>query len=264
MQSSIVSIVVLAGLLAVSGGCATKKGPTGARPFDFRTDTLSYANELDWEYAFDAQGKWSGTKSEPPPEYALRCFVVAKVARQFFANARFDPSLSTADPETYRRLIRRVVGSPARKTVAADQRIVIPGYADLHTFSEAQEATLKLESGGAWRSYFQRGNWRMVMPFSHDGQASVARYMSASLERDWPPVVHVVTFPSLSLNHAVVIFDEATTDDEIRFSAYDPNDPQQPITISFDRALKEFSFPRTPYFPGGPVHVYEVYRNLAF
>jgi hypothetical protein len=257
-------LAALAGALVAAAGCAATRGPAGPRAFDFRTDTLAFANELEWEYRFQPDGSWTTEEREPPPTYSLHCFVVARSARQFFSHARFDPSLPVADEETYRRLVRRVVRASPRKPGREDERVVIPGYSDLRAFSAAHEELLKDEAGGAWQSYLQRGNWRMVLPFSRDGQESVAQRVIDSLGRDWPPVVHVVTFPSLALNHAVLIYEAQTGPDSIRFRAYDPNEPGAPITITFYRATRSFEFPRTRYFPGGPVHVYAVYRNLAF
>jgi hypothetical protein len=50
----------------------------------------------------------------------------------------------------------------------------------------------------------------------------------------------------------------------ITFLAYDPNDPERPARIRFDRVLKTFSFERNRYFAGGEVRVYEVYRGLCY
>jgi hypothetical protein len=247
--------------LAIPIACAPRKAPLGVRPFEFPADTLAYTNQLVWEYRYDDTGAWSTEKTDPPPTYALHCFTVAKIARQFFANARFDPSRPAADDATYRDLVRQVVGSSPRKPVRDQDRVVIPGYADLRSFSLAREELLKSEGGGTWRSYFQRGNWRMVFPFSHDGQESVARELEEALRGNWPPVVHAVTFPSLALNHAVLLFEASGSETQLRFRAYDPNDPQEPITIVFDRASREFTFPRTKYFAGGTVHLYPVYAG---
>ncbi len=239
-------------------GCATYK-PVAQRHFDFSDDTFAYANELVWEYHFDENGRRLVTRRAPAPEYTLHCFVLARTARQFFSNARFAPAQSKADEETCRRLVRRVARSNPRKPLPDAEKIIIPGYSNLREFSEAHESLLKAECGGAWRSYFQRGNWRMAFPFTRSGQKSVAEDLLASSKRNWPPLVHVVNFPKLAINHALLVFDAKETESEIRFTAYDPNDMSQPITITFNRAQRRFLFPQTRYFAGGPVNLYEIY-----
>ena len=239
-------------------GCAVSK-PVTPRHFDFSGDTFAYANELVWEYHFDANGNRLVTRREPAPKYTLHCFVLARTARQFFSNVRFAPSQPKADEETYRKLVRRIARSNPRKPLPDAEKIVIPGHANLREFSEAHENLLKAECGGAWRSYFQRGNWRMVFPFTRSSQKSVAEDLLASLKRNWPPLVHVVSFPELAINHALLIFDARETESEISFTTYDPNEMSQPITITFNRAQRRFLFPQTKYFAGGPVNLYEIY-----
>lgn len=246
-------------------GCGTSSPRTaGPRPFDFERDTFSYANELVWEYYFDENGKWTHRERLPKPEYTHRCFVVARSAKQFFVNARFDTNQPVAGEDTYRRLIREVQSVSARKELPEDRKIVIPGYAGLHEFSRAQEAVLKAECGGFWQSYLQRGHWRMIWPFSRGGQAKMAEQLAGSIKENHPPVVHVVAFPSLRINHAVLLFGVRETKATIEFATYDPNAPEKPVTLTYDRASRTFTFPTNFYFPGGPVDVYEIYHGLCY
>jgi hypothetical protein len=236
----------------------------GARPFDFQKDTFAYANELVWEYHFDADGKWVHERREPQPDYTHHCFVVARSARQFFENATFDPAQPVASEETYRRLIRRVVSVDPSHPLAESKKIVIPGYADLRDFSASQEKLLKAECGGAWQSYFQRGHWRMILPFSRGEQEGMAEKLVADLKADRPPVVHVVRFPELTINHSVLLFDATETTNQILFSVYDPNKPDRPKTLTFDRTSRTFTFPGNDYWPGGRVDIYEIYRSWDY
>src|SRR5687768_7870870 len=137
----------LVGALALLlAGCASAPKHSFSRPFTFRQDTFAYANELVWEYQFDdATGKTSHRQREPEPKYTHHCFVVARAAKQFFQNARFDPSLSRVDAEAYRELIRRVIGVSPRKVLPEARRIVIPGYTNLFDFSSAWEDVLQAE-----------------------------------------------------------------------------------------------------------------------
>ena len=252
-------LAVLLALTLLCGCAATRLPVPGVRPFNFASDTFAYANGLVKEYGYDTNGVWSSHRREPKPDYTLHCFVVARSARQFFDNARFDPQLPVADDKTYRRLIRRVVSSSASRPLPETEKIVIPGYADLHTFSAAHEKLLKAECGSAWQSYFQRGNWRMIFPFSRQQQEETARRLLAHLRESGPVLVHVFCFPKLSVNHALLIFDATETATEIQFRIYDPNDPSAPGTLTFDRADRCFVLPSNPYFYGGKVHAYEIY-----
>lgn len=257
------------GLVAVVAslcGCASPgRAPfIHSKPFDFERDTFSYANELLWEYHYDDAGKWTTKKRQPAPTYSLHCFVVARCARQFFEKARFDPAQPAVDRETYRRLIRAVVGSSPRKCFPAEQQVIIPGYANLRQFSIVEEDLLKEECGGAIQSYFQRGHWRMVLPFSHRHQEETAGQLLTHLRQNHPLVVHLVRFPSLGINHAVVVYSAKETASAIEFAIYDPNQPEKPGLLTFDRASRTFVLPPLAYFPGGKVSVYEIYRNWRF
>lgn len=257
--------VLFLGLLCLCG-CATHQvaSTTKPRPFDFQHDTFAYSNELICVYHYDAQGKWTSERREPKPHYAQHCFVVARSAKQFFNCARFAPRQPIADEQTYRKLIRKVVSMSPRKVLPDKARIVIPGYADLRAFSQAQERLLKEECGGAWESYVQRGHWRMLWPFSRKQQERVAENLLLALRQHGPAVVHLVRFPQLTINHAVLIYDWTLTDQGIDFITYDPNLPAKPVTISFDQRTRTFLLPANQYFPGGRVDLYEVYSRWDY
>ena len=256
-------LIFLAGLL-LSGCASSRPSAAGARHFIFEQYTFAYANEVVWEYRFNEHGKWTHRLREPKSDYTHHCFVVARSAKQFFQNARFDAALPKADSATYRRRIREVVSGSPRKGLPEERKIVIPGYANLRAFSEGQEALLKAHCGGAWQSYFQRGHWRMIWPFSRHQQQQTADRLVREIKHNVPPVVHLVRFPSLTINHAVVLFDAQETADRIELAAYDPNSPEQPATLVYNRALRSFSFPTNAYFPGGRVQVYEIFRNWCY
>jgi len=250
-------------LTLVLSGCGTVRRESAANdsPFRFEQDTLRYANQLVWEYNFDpANGHTSHWRRQPPPTYTHHCFVVVRSAKEFFEHARFDPDLPLADEETYRRLIRRVVSQSPRRWSRADEKVVIPGYANLREFSAAQERLLQADCGGAWQSYFQRGHWRMIFPFARSHQEHISRQLVEALKENRPPIVHIVRFPSLAINHAILLFDVRESDSEIVFAVYDPNAPEQPTTLTYDRVARTFNYPRNAYFQGGRVDVYEIYH----
>jgi len=239
-------------------GCASRRPPVRAESFEFSKDTFAYANELVWEYAYDANGHWTTGRREPKPTYALHCYVVARSAQQFFESARFDLQQPRADETTYRRLIHRVVSTNPRKPLSPGDRIIIPGYADLRSFSKENEALLKAECGGSWQSYVQLGNWRLIFPFTRHQQLEVAKRVMARLQENHPVLAHVVRFPQLTINHTVLIFAAQELTNSIQFTAYDPNQTAEPLILTFDYGSNTFVQPPCAYFPGGPVNVYEI------
>jgi hypothetical protein len=239
-----------------------KSGETGVRRFEFARDSFAFANELLWSYQFDAAtGKTTFRKREPKPDYALRCFVLARAARQFLYHARFDAGQTVAGDEIYRQLIGKVVTRNPRIPCEAERQVVIPGFAGLREFSRAREILLKAGCGGAWRSYFLRSHWRMVFPISREHQKYTAENLFKTIKKNFSPVIHLVKFPSLTVNHGMILFDVAETGGGLDFSAYDPNDPEKPSRLKFDHAAKKFSLPENSYWAGGELDVIEIYRG---
>jgi hypothetical protein len=257
---------VLCAALLLSGCATISSSPSGtrSRPFIFGQDTFAFANELVWEYRFDERGEWISRPREPKPDYTHRCFVVVCAVKQFFHHARFDPGLPRTDPHTYRRLIRSVLARSPRTQSPAVRRIVIPGYANLREFSAEREGLLKAECGGAWQSYFQRGHWRIIWPFSRRHQEKTAQQLVEAVQRNQAPIVHLICFPSLRINHSVQAFEVTQSEGEINFGVYDPNAPDHPSTLTYDRAARTFRFPVNFYFPGGRVDVYQIYHRWCY
>lgn len=232
------------------------------RRFEFGRDSFAFRNETYWEYHFDlATGKTSFTKREPKPDYAHRCFVLTRVARQFLYHARFEPDQKAPDDGACRRLIRQVVARNPRQPCRPEKQIVISGYECLHHFSQAREPLLKAECGGAWRSYVLRSHWRMVFPISREHQRRTAASLQSALQRGIPPIIHLVKFPALTINHSMILFDARKTGAGIEFQACDPNNTEKPLTLSFDAATKTFSLPPNHYWAGGPLDIIEIYRS---
>lgn len=257
--------VVAALVAAVLAGCAHPPASTPAgEPLRFERDTLAYPNELRHEYGYDADGEWRSWPRTPVPDYTLHCFALVRTVRQFFGHARFEPDRPVADPETYRELVRRVVAADPAGSRPQHARVRVPGYASLREFSRAHEALLKDETGTFWESYFHRGNWRMILPFTRRHQERTATELRQTLERKDPPIVHVVRFPSLAINHVVLLFDQRETEAGVEFTAYDPNDPGAPIRVVWERTTRSFRFPRTAYFPGGAVDLYRIYHRFPY
>jgi hypothetical protein len=236
---------------------------TAGRPFRFPADAFAFRNDTVWAYATEpGTGRVRWWKREPRPAWSLRCGTMVRVARQFHRHARFDATLPPAAPDDYRRLVRTVLDRDPRGP--AGEAVVIPGFADLRAFSAAHEGLLKRAMAGPWQTYLQRGNWRMIFPFTERHQAREAARLAAEVRTDRAPIVHVLRYPSLLINHLVLLYAVESTPDEVRFVAYDPNDEAAPVVLTWDRATRQFSYAATRYFPGGPVRVYEVYDGLLY
>jgi hypothetical protein len=232
------------------------------RRFDFQRDAFDFANELVWEYLFDnATGAVTFRRRQPKPAYTHRCFVLTRAARLFLYHARFEPGQPMVDASVCRRLIRQVLARNPRQPSPESAQVVIPGFASLRDFSRKQEALLKAECGGAWRSYVLRSHWRMVFPISRAHQARTAAALQAALARGDSPIMHLVVFPRLTMNHGMVLFDCRMTRQGLEFDAYDPNSPQAPARLTYAADQQTFRLPANSYWAGGDLDVIEIYRG---
>jgi hypothetical protein len=249
-----------------AAGAPINASPGGERRgFAFHRDTFAFPNELVWAYRFDpVTGKATSYRRDPPPTYAQHCFVVARSVRQFFYHAQFEPSQRALDDAAYRRLVRQVVARNPRKPCAPDRRIVFPGYDCLRSLSQAREHVLKGACGGAWQSYCLRSHWRMILPVFRWQEAWVAPRLAKAAREGRVPIVHLVRFPQLTINHGIVLYDVSETETGLSFTAYDPNIPDQPSVLRYDSATRTFLFGANCYWAGGRVDVFQIYHNWLY
>jgi hypothetical protein len=235
------------------------------RRFEFERDTFAFANELICEYEFDpASGRPRMVARQPRPDYALRCFVLVRAARQFFYHADFLLTQTPLGEADYRRRIRDVLCRNPRVPSLPGRRAVFPGYDGLRAFGRQWGRLLKAECGGAWRSYVLPSHWRMVLPITRRHQERTCAGLQARLVNGSPPIVHLVRFPQLTINHGMIVFGVEQDRAEARFLTYDPNTPEQPVLLTFDHAARTFTLPATRYWPGGKLNVIEIYRSWWF
>lgn len=233
--------------------------------FEFGRDSFAFANELVWEYLPDAAtGKTVAVPRRPKPEYSHRCFVLVRAVRQFFYHTQFAVNQPEVSGASYRRLIRAVMARSRRIPSQAGEKIIIPGFAGLREFSRANEKAIKAECGGPWRSYFLRSHWRMVLPFSRSHQARTAEALVVALGNNYLPILHLVKFPALSINHAIILFGLRETREGWEFDCYDPNNPAAPERLRFDRAARTFILPANAYWLGGELDVSHICRSWLF
>jgi hypothetical protein len=232
------------------------------RRFQLERDAFAFPNELVWEYDFDpAIATAVFRRRVPPPDYVHRCFPLVRAARQFLYHARFDPAAPRVTEAAYRRLIRAVLDRDPRRPPSVDHRVVIPGFTGLRELSRERTALMKEECGGAWRSYVMRSHWRIVVPVTRRHQERTAARLLEEVEVGRAPIVHLLRFPSLAINHGMVVFDGVRSGDGAEFLAYDPNDPARPARLTYERARRTFSLPANRYWRGGDLNVFEIFRR---
>jgi hypothetical protein len=232
--------------------------------FAFERDAFAFRNELVWEYRPDGAGGMASAKAVPPPTYAHHCFVMVRACRQFHLHARFEPGESCLPETLLRERVSTIVRRNPREPSREADRVILPGDPGLRVLSRRCEPVLKDLCGGAWQSYVLRSHWRMVFPFSRDHQARESGTLWGRLEQGHLPIVHVVRFPELTINHGLLLFGAEEMPGGIRFDAYDPNIPAAPAQLIYDRASSTFTLPANLYWAGGRVDVMEIYRSAWF
>jgi len=234
------------------------------RAFDFERDTFAFPHELVWKYHFDADGKMTVSKSDPPPTYYHRCFVMSRATRQFFYHARFEPDSPPADAQTYQELIRKIVARNVRQSCAENERIIIPGFDGLRALSKAHEPLLKASCGAPWESYFLRSHWRMIFPVPMWYRKMMVKKLKASLPKRGLTIVHLFRFPHITINHGIVLYGFNETEQAIEFEAYDPNIPEHPVKLIYEKGTHQFTFAANRYWGGGPLKVMEIYCDWPY
>lgn len=252
----------LTALLSAISGCATGPRAAGAPGFNFAADTLSFSNEMHWVYEHDETGQWGARDREPPPTYALRCFPLVRATREFAYHAEFAPDQPRRDEPFYASVVREILARNSRRASPEEGRVVVPGFANLKEFSAAWPGILKAACGTPAASYLQRGNWRVVFPFTRRSQARTAARLQKKLARGELPIVHLTEFPML--NHGLLVYGVREEEGVRLFDSYDPNTPDTPVVLQYHPPNRSFVLPRTPYFHGGDVNVYEVYTGWIY
>ena len=257
--SRLVSAVLLGFLLAacaltppapVAAGLAA----SAAAPFEVGRDTFAFANLV---------------RAESPgrnDSFANYCLIMARGASQFFRFARFAPTEPRVSDEEYTRLTREVLGIRPWADHRPDvERVVIPGYADLHTFSRAREASIKAAFGSNVLSMMHFRTWRVGVAFSPEHQRGVARHLMEETDARRPAPLMITNFPHQDLlNHAVLVYDHRVRTQVVEFFAYDPNDPGTPISVYFDPATSGFWLEPLPYSPPGRIRAFRLYTSPLF
>jgi hypothetical protein len=231
------------------------------RPFSFATDTFSFANETVWNYVNGSVQKESpGARKR---EYTRHCFVVTRAAVQFWKFARFDPREKPLPPGELARRIREVTGrSTWLPALPPEKRVVFPGYASLRAISAAEPGIFQANIGLGWPVYFRAGNMPITFPASRGMEAALNDEMVRDLRANTPTIVWLYLFPSLKINHVVVVFQVRREGNLFHYTVYDPNYAAAPKQLTFDATTGAFSYQPTFYFMGGAVTARAIYRGV--
>lgn len=219
--------------------------------FSFATDTFAFPNQI---------------AAHHPGEdgiYAHYCFVLAKGVRQFFEFARFEPDAPRLDAEEYEERVRRLASLPPwGATLPPEERVVIPGYANLREFSEHEERAVKEGLGPSFWTLVHWTNWRVTFPVTRGQQQDVAEEVVEDLRSGRLSQLLVTDFPRSELNHTVVAYDYRETETGVELTFWDPNDPSKPGTLRFDRTQRRFYADQLyATEPGRPIRVFRVYYS---
>ena len=267
--SSIVRTVAGCLLMALAGRSARAAETVPGPCFRFETDTFAFANQTVFIYPHGYAEKRTLKPGEKPPEFTLRCFAMDRSVEQFHKFARFDASLPPPDDAALAKLVCAVTGrAPWRGALPPEKRVVVPGYANLHALSLSRPLVVQRNIGGGWwATYLRPGNFRMFH-FWWNGpseQAATQCIVENTLAHNDLFVAYLTSYPSLSINHSVLIYGRrpATREDRrkgvIRYLVYDPNHPEASREMVYDVAARMFSYQKDWDFVGGKVTVLQIY-----
>ena len=237
----------------------TAKAP---RPLTYPDDTYAFKNETVWNYVNGAPAPEApGSKREH--QYDERCFVLSRSIVMFWKFARFDPSLPPLDAAGLAARIRQVtersVWLPA---LAEKDRVVIPGYHNLREATAAMPGVFQANLGLGWPFYFRVGNGVIAMWVSRHMEAALNGEIWHDLQMNTPTLLWIYCFPSLKLNHVIVVFSGTHDATGYHYHVYDPNYRDRFSRFDYNPATRTFSFNPVYYFKGGPVTARSIYRGV--
>ena len=142
-----------------------------------------------------------------------------------------------------------------------EQRIVFPGYKNLREISQANAGLFQANIGLGWPVYFRVGNMPIILPVSSSTEARLNQEITHDLAKNDPSILWLYRFPSLKINHVVVVYAGKQEGSLYRYTVYDPNYADGPKELRFDASTRTFSYQPTFYFKGGDVTARAIYRG---
>ena len=247
-------VLFTAVLLLASGCTTTGVAPTvsaaGPASFAFGPDTFAFRNEIRVRHPDETD------------MYFNYCFVLARGLRQFFQFARFDPEAPRVSHAEYVARVQAIAArAPWAESLPLAERVVIPGYAHLRAFSTAEEAAVKEGLGGPVGTWLHWTNWRTALPVSKGHQARIADEIVGELHEGRLAQLLVTNWPIPELNHTLVAYRSNDRGDRVDFTVWDPNEPDSPGTVSFDRIAQRFWATDVYATRPGPIRVFRMYHT---
>ena len=92
----------------------------------------------------------------------------------------------------------------------------------------------------------------------------MAEKLKRSLCQRGVSLVHLFRFPRITINHGIVLYGFAESGQCIEFEAYDPNIPDHPVKLLYDRERRVFTFEPNVYWGGGVLSVTEIFCNWPY
>ncbi len=235
----------------------------GANAFNFDRDTLAFANSTVFDYHQGKARLRKASDKESTPRYTRRCFVMCRTTVQFQKFARFDPRATPLNDEDLAKRIRQLTKhAPWQEALPPDQRVVFPGYRNLRELSHKRGWVLQKNIGLGWPTYVRIGNYRMVYKHSKDYQAYQHDEIEKALTNGQLFVAFLSDFPTLHINHAVMVYGRkrsSPNDKVVRYNTYDPNHPDGPRELTWFPERRVFEFEKDEEFVGGFARVFQVY-----
>jgi hypothetical protein len=191
-------------------------------PLRYPQDTFAFKNETVWNYV---DGKVEPETAETRKrQYTQRCFVLSRSIVQFWKFARFDPARKPLPADELARRIRQVCArSVWLPALAPKDRIVIPSYHDLHEASAATAHTFQENLGLGWPFYFRMGNIVIASWVTRSMEDRLNGEIWHDLQLNTPTILWVYRFPSLKMNHVVVVYTGSRDASGYHYHVYDPN-----------------------------------------
>lgn len=231
-------------------------------PFDFQRDTFGFANMTVFEYKEGVAHLRRGDAAKQK-RYTRRCFVLSRTAMQFRKFARFDPKAPPLNDEQLASRLRQITRRAAWKPpLPENERVVIPGYADVRELSDKRGRVVQDNVGLGWPTYWRPGNYRMILLPGRAYQAETHQHLNAALARGELFAAYLTTSPQrMTINHAVLAYIKKPSESPgvDRYLVYDSNHPEGPRELTWSDQDRSFSFQKDWDFIGGQVRVYQIY-----
>jgi hypothetical protein len=236
----------------------------GERAFVFNRDTFGFDNETALEYHDGHASPRPRTPGQQPKRFTQHCFVMSRTVVQFRKFVRFEPRIPALGDKELAERIRRITSIPPWTAAFAPRdRIVMPGYMDLRSLSQARPGIVQQNIGLGWPTYFRPGNWRILLPHGPAQQAKTHEEMDRALKAsEGFFVAYLTNFPrSLNINHGVLVYARKNRDRAggCCYTVYDPNHHDAPRTLEWSKSDGSFRYQRDTDFVGGRVIVWQVY-----